>query len=800
MSFILFVLLLLFVASEGSAATYYAQSGGANNSCSAATNQATPRNSLTNGLACLSGGDTLMLRGGTYNEVVQANALPSGSPGNHTILRNFPGEHPILRPDHGANDNPAILLIWGPDYITVDGINLDLDLVNEWWCGGGLCLNDPNQTCCANYGIELRESHDIIAQNMEIRNAPTRTTINNWVTYGVGMMANEDTSNVIFQDNYIHDLCHEGEPEHGQGYGFYFKGTDNIARRNRIDRVAGHGFHIYNQNLVNINMLVYDNVISTIGLSGILFGGSLNGLVYNNTIYDVSYHFSDPFYMAGIVVGYGGDGSRIINNTVYASAAGVVTVRQGEQTNVTIRNNLGYQNGANIITAGPGDTVADNFLTGNPLFVNAGAADFHLSAGSQAINYGIVQSGVTVDQDGNTRGTGVGTPTAAGVFEFGTVITPVAGTYYIATTGTDAVDCSVVNNPGAPRRWWRNVSPCFVGGSTAIWAAGTYVEDIHSTANPVAAGTMATPSLLKAATPGTVTLQSPTGTVVFLFDRGSADHHITLDGFIIDMQSATDSYGLAVFSDVNNITFSHGEIKNAPRWGIVLDESSAIRVTDSNLHHNGIGIYIGAGAQLTATGNTLANNTTGVRLLSNGTLSLERSRIFSNTGEGMLLEDVTAPLIANNLLYSNGSDAVRVLSGNVGSQIYNNTIWNNTGWGINILAGASVVRPKNNVIRLNTAGTISDAGGGTDAATNVTADPDFVSPGPPTTFHVEGPNVVCQGTVLPAVTTDFDGVGRTPPCNTIGAYQDLIVDTPAGPLPPLGRGLPFATTGFFIMQ
>ena len=62
----------------------------------------------------------------------------------------------------------------------------------------------------------------------------------------------------------------------------------------------------------------------------------------------------------------------------------------------TIRNNICYRNGVDAITnIGGTNVIQDHNLLGtNPLFVNAAAQDFHLSAGSPAINAGVVMPGL----------------------------------------------------------------------------------------------------------------------------------------------------------------------------------------------------------------------------------------------------------------------------------------------------------------------------------------------------------------------------------------------------------------------
>ena len=121
-------------------------------------------------------------------------------------------------------------------------------------------------------------------------------------------------------------------------------------------------------------------------------------LVYNNLVWN---------NQAGISVDYGASNSGIFNNDVYANAgdAGIRIGYSGGATNTTIQNNIIYQNtNGDIKDYGTG-TVADHNLlnTTNPLFVDAATSNFHLQAGSPAINTGITVAAVTTDFDGIAR-------------------------------------------------------------------------------------------------------------------------------------------------------------------------------------------------------------------------------------------------------------------------------------------------------------------------------------------------------------------------------------------------------------
>ncbi|MDH3770391.1 MAG: hypothetical protein OET79_05335 [Nitrospirota bacterium] len=67
-----------------------------------------------------------------------------------------------------------------------------------------------------------------------------------------------------------------------------------------------------------------------------------------------------------------------------------------------VKNNIIYDNATPIVNNGINTAMGNNLLN-NPFFVNQSNGDFHLQAGSPAIDIGITISGITTDHDGNSR-------------------------------------------------------------------------------------------------------------------------------------------------------------------------------------------------------------------------------------------------------------------------------------------------------------------------------------------------------------------------------------------------------------
>src|SRR5206468_3541677 len=106
-------------------------------------------------LACMSGGDTLIVRGGTYNESIASGIdnIPSGSSGAPTTIQTATGETVWLKGT--AGQATTIFLFTGTDYITFDGINLD-------------SINTAPATNLPNWCVKNEGGAHIVVKNAEI--------------------------------------------------------------------------------------------------------------------------------------------------------------------------------------------------------------------------------------------------------------------------------------------------------------------------------------------------------------------------------------------------------------------------------------------------------------------------------------------------------------------------------------------------------------------------------------------------------------------------------------------------------
>jgi parallel beta-helix repeat protein len=173
--------------------------------------------------------------------------------------------------------------------------------------------------------------------------------------------------NHIVEYNDIHDNT--------DGLQIQYRGTNNtIVRNNKLHDNQVWGVCI---DMGPDNTLVYNNLIYNNGNNGIYLAyGTTNNKIYNNTIYN-----------NGTIARYGG-------------------ILIGEATNTTIKNNIIWGNTGPVINdiGGGSGTVFSNNLTGiDPMFVSGASYDFHLQAGSPAIDGGAGISVVSDDYSGVSR-------------------------------------------------------------------------------------------------------------------------------------------------------------------------------------------------------------------------------------------------------------------------------------------------------------------------------------------------------------------------------------------------------------
>jgi hypothetical protein len=381
------------LASEGmaQAATYYvSKSGSNNNSCTAAQSSGSARGTINAGLSCLAAGDTLLIRGGTYDERI--TSVPSGTAWTSVVrIAAYPGESVWLKPQ--SSGSPGTIWLDGNfHYVEFDGIGVDNSLVTDYpiW----FSTNNGN------------DPHHIRYKNAEVIAGTTGggAAINLGAHTRIGATGGFEIQRVTIHGggngNTCGYMCASG--------GVYIEGPNNLVEDCDIYDTAGWAIQIYNaggdspdNNTVRRNVF---HDIKRFGdpnqLWGVLISGN-NNATYNNVIYNIG--------TAGGRLGdgidfYGGSNNSAYNNTIYKVANRGIDVSSGASGSI-LRNNLSYNNGVtNYNNSGSGTIAENNWFNGSdPLFTNASNGNFHLQSGSPVINAGTTVPLVTTDVEGTPR-------------------------------------------------------------------------------------------------------------------------------------------------------------------------------------------------------------------------------------------------------------------------------------------------------------------------------------------------------------------------------------------------------------
>jgi hypothetical protein len=360
----------------------------------------------------------------------KSGSPPMGISGTGPItLMGYPGEDVYINMPYSNRYNGAISAING---LTYPGMGQWMNVSNLRVEGGG---ND------GVINLEIRGHHWRVVNN-ELTASTARATAKAGGIVGNGRDA-------VFMGNYIHDV--KGDGQHNHGIYIDGEGSYNIAFNRIEDITGGNGFQIYvngsngseiadNVSLhhnwisdigkhgINVSdnaragLRIYNNVVSNTRLAGIRFNSSQlrDCKVYNNTIYgtntaqnpaygavsnddvlrDEAIDFRNNIvipsngtqYLAG-TVGFGGGASRLTHNLWQGGA--------GPSFWLYLRRLAGRAVSATEIDSAP--------IEGSPGFKLPGK-DFHLSAGSAAIDTADsrVAALVTNDYDALPRPLGKG--------------------------------------------------------------------------------------------------------------------------------------------------------------------------------------------------------------------------------------------------------------------------------------------------------------------------------------------------------------------------------------------------------
>lgn len=368
----------------------------------------------------LEAGDTVFIKEGVYNErVIPKN---SGREGEYISYRAYPGNTVII---DGKNitlpsDWGGLIDISDKSYIKILGLKIK---------NAGPYENDAGI-------LVYRSSHIVIEGNY----------IYNTTSSGIGVW---ESSHVVIKNNEVELACNDGEQEcitiaitsnfevknnhvHHGGAGTI--GGEGIDVKDGSSNGKVYGNYVHDLNRLGIyvdawnkhtyNIEVFQNVVYNC-TSGFAVASERGGLLENIKIYNnIAYHNE----WAGIEIGGWDGGYRhpmrnitIVNNNFCRNGGewGVGIYHENfDAEGVIIRNNICSQNTGSQIEIAEGvkdfimthtlidgysEYYGDNYIEGNPLFLNPSEGDFHVMAHSPAIDNGSSIDAPAKDFDGNLR-------------------------------------------------------------------------------------------------------------------------------------------------------------------------------------------------------------------------------------------------------------------------------------------------------------------------------------------------------------------------------------------------------------
>jgi hypothetical protein len=313
-------------------------------------------------------GDTIFMRGGDYttNEVwIRGDRGMGGANGQLLTIRSYPGETASVGGDRR--------IILEADYVRIEGLHFRLPYRMDSWGTGNQIVNNTFSGPQATYGA---------------------------IEYG--------GNDGLIQGNHI-EISGGGDT---QDHGIYLHyGRNKVVRGNYISGFSGYGIHAYDEDKGDHTPRVYDNILiegniitDSASRSGIILGPHDSTITMDHVVIRNNVIFNNAD--CGILTRYEPiPNLRIYNNVIYGNACGLSISNNIHYLEI-VNNILASNSGGHIEISGSvssslithnlyynptriGSGITDSHpLFGDPLFVDVNHGDFHLQAGSPAIDAG----------------------------------------------------------------------------------------------------------------------------------------------------------------------------------------------------------------------------------------------------------------------------------------------------------------------------------------------------------------------------------------------------------------------------
>lgn len=383
---------LLLLPLHAAAGTYYVSPSGCSNSGPGSSSH--PWCSINSGANKLSAGDTLYVRNGTYKEQVKVNR--SGAAGKPIVIAAASGHKPVIEGKSKSLYEAGLIDIYNRKYITLRGITVrnssyyciqitgsdnivvERMVVNGCYHGGLVFDEGCSNVKALHNDIQKTDkcgtdcgTHEAIT----ISDTAGFEVAYNYVHHGIkeGIDAKDGSKNGTVHDNVVAYM--------GQ-VGIYLNHCVNVRfYRNNVHHNGSSGFQLAVGDYAmgahkTDNNQIYQNLSWSNGYNGVEYWAEGSGSINNNKIYNNVFYGNKHYGVQLSDDDSQVKGTVLRNNIIFNNSMGGIV--GSAKSGSTMTHNLFHQNSPS----------GSSFVTGNPLFVNLSKGDFHLSAGSPAIDKG----------------------------------------------------------------------------------------------------------------------------------------------------------------------------------------------------------------------------------------------------------------------------------------------------------------------------------------------------------------------------------------------------------------------------
>lgn len=433
---VLVVILLFFIPVKAAGNLYYVSPTGSDSNPGT---QSSPFKTIQKGIDSMVGGDTVYIRGGTYNQT--ANFVYKTSNGQYMTLANYSGETVILDGSGISRDGynqPGLVQINHTNYVRITGLHIqNVNMAGIYAAYSDRVWIDHNYTYdTVSTGIGVWTSTHVLVSANDIALAENAHA--GYPQSGENFLKLYGVRGFEVKNNFIHKASNVVDGTGGEGLNIEAS-RDGTVHHNTVrmdERSDGQGpnkfayavdawdgFDNSGTPIVTGNIDVYDNIAYNSRYGFIVTseeGGTVDGVrFFNNIAYNIG--TLDNCYNGGAayaVKAWGGtvDGPKkniqFTNNTAFNSCFGFQNDSpQTGNANILVRNNIFYTNqtaAISLLSGTEGQFTLDHNFVNDPKFVNLSAHDFHLQPGSPAIDTGSADGAPIVDYGGASRPQGNG--------------------------------------------------------------------------------------------------------------------------------------------------------------------------------------------------------------------------------------------------------------------------------------------------------------------------------------------------------------------------------------------------------